>query len=50
MRPTGEHCAGENLAEEKLQRSEAHYRLLTEDVQDVVWKNRQQSSSPISPG
>ncbi|MDP2880417.1 MAG: PAS domain S-box protein [Azonexus sp.] len=27
-----------NLAAEKLQRSEAHYRLLTEDVQDVVWK------------
>ncbi|MBU1365024.1 MAG: PAS domain S-box protein [Gammaproteobacteria bacterium] len=27
-----------NLAEERLQRSEAHYRLLTEDVQDVVWK------------
>ncbi|MGB4065431.1 MAG: PAS domain S-box protein [Azonexus sp.] len=26
------------LAEERLQRSEAHYRLLTEDVQDVVWK------------
>jgi PAS domain S-box-containing protein len=27
-----------NLAEEKLQRSEAHYRMLTEDVQDVIWK------------
>ncbi len=27
-----------NLAEERLQRSEAHFRLLTEDVQDVVWK------------
>jgi PAS domain S-box-containing protein len=27
-----------NLAEERLQRSEAHYRLLTEDVQDVIWK------------
>jgi PAS domain S-box-containing protein len=27
-----------NLVAEKLQRSEAHYRLLTEDVQDVVWK------------
>jgi len=27
-----------SLAAEKLQRSEAHYRLLTEDVQDVVWR------------
>jgi PAS domain S-box-containing protein len=27
-----------NLAAERLQRSEAHYRLLTEDVQDVIWK------------
>ena len=27
-----------SAAAEKLQRSEAHYRQLTEDVQDVVWK------------
>jgi PAS domain S-box-containing protein len=27
-----------HLAEERLQRSESHYRMLTEDVQDVVWK------------
>lgn len=27
-----------NAAAEKLQRSEAHYRQLTEDVQDVIWK------------
>ncbi|WP_301103109.1 PAS domain S-box protein [Propionivibrio sp.] len=27
-----------NLAAEKLKESEAHYRLLTEDVSDVVWK------------
>ncbi|MDP3538965.1 MAG: PAS domain S-box protein [Azonexus sp.] len=27
-----------SLAAEKLQRSEAHYRLLTEDIRDVVWK------------
>jgi diguanylate cyclase (GGDEF)-like protein/PAS domain S-box-containing protein len=27
-----------NLAAEKLRDSEAHYRLLTEDVSDVVWK------------
>jgi PAS domain S-box-containing protein len=40
-----EQCAGlasialeKDLASEKLRRSEAHYRLLTEDIQDVVWK------------
>jgi PAS domain S-box-containing protein len=27
-----------DIAAEKILRSEAHYRLLTEDVQDVVWK------------
>jgi diguanylate cyclase (GGDEF)-like protein/PAS domain S-box-containing protein len=27
-----------NLAEERLKESAAHYRLLTEDVADVVWK------------
>ena len=27
-----------NLAAEKLRESEAHYRLLTEEVSDVVWK------------
>ena len=39
-----------NLAAEKLKESAAHYRLLTEDVSDVVWKqDREHRYTYISP-
>ncbi|WP_291994965.1 diguanylate cyclase [Candidatus Accumulibacter sp. ACC003] len=39
-----------NLAAEKLQESEAHYRLLTETVSDVVWRqDRDHHFTYISP-
>lgn len=39
-----------NLAAEKLKESAAHYRLLTEDVSDVVWKqDRDHRYTYISP-
>lgn len=38
------------VSEEKLRENEAHYRLLTEDVRDVVWKlNRDLIVTYISP-
>ncbi len=39
-----------SLAEEKLSRSEAHYRLLAEEVSDVVWKlDRDYRFTYVSP-